>query len=106
MKYIKLKRGYDIMKKKYIAPESKLIAINLKESIAVSGGIDAVEGSASISFTSQRDGCRDLYTGVVKQEANGTTFMDYYTDFRDKVQSNFTNMDYLGAWFKCYNQGF
>lgn len=94
------------MKKKYIAPESKLIAINLKESIAISGGIDSVEGSASISFTSTMDGCRDLYTGVVKQEATGTSFIDYYNDFRQKVQDNFANMDYLGAWFKCYNQGF
>lgn len=94
------------MKKKYIAPESKLIAINLKESIAISGGIDSVEGSASISFTSTMDGCRDLYTGVVKQEAKGTSFIDYYNDFRQKVQDNFSNMDYLGAWFKCYNQGF
>ena len=29
-----------------------------------------------------------------------------YNDFRQKVQDNFSNMDYLGAWFKCYNQGF
>lgn len=94
------------MKKKYVAPESKLIAINLKESIAISGGVDSVEGSASITFSSQRDGCRDFYTKVVPVSAAGTTFMDYYNDFRNQVQANFTSMEYLGAWFSCYNQGF
>lgn len=94
------------MKKKYIVPESKLIAINLNESIAISGGIDSVEGSASITFSSQRDGCRDFYTKVVKVKTSGTSFIDYYTDFRGQVEQNMTDMTYLGAWFSCYNQGF
>lgn len=93
------------MKKEYVAPESKLIAINLKESIAISGGADSVEGSASITFSSMMDGCRDFYTKVVPVEANGTTFMDYYNDFRTKVEEK-NNLEYLSAWFSCYNNGF
>ncbi len=91
------------MKKKYIVPESKLIVLNLKESIAISGGVDSVEGSSSITFTSAQDGCRDFYTRVVKVQATGTTFVDYYKDFRSQVEANATNMEYLLAWLNCHS---
>lgn len=94
------------MKKKYVVPKSKLIAINLKESIAISGGVDSVEGSSSIRFTSQQDGCRDFYTGIVGVKATGTTYKHYYEDFRNQVNSNMGSMEYLTAWFTCYNDGF
>lgn len=94
------------MKKKYVVPESKLIAINLEESIAISGGVDSVEGSASITFSSQKDGCRDFYTRFVPVQSTGTGFLDYYNDFRNQVNSNMANIEYLTAWFSCYNGGF
>lgn len=71
------------MKKNYIAPESKLIAINLNEGIAaVSGGISEVSGSAVIRFTHDIDGCRGRYTGVegANVDPNITTFMGYYEE--------------------------
>lgn len=69
------------MKKKYIAPESKLIVVNLNEGIAaVSGGISEVSGSAVIRFTHDMDGCRGRYTGIesAKVDPNIDTFMGYY----------------------------
>ena len=71
------------MKKKYIAPESRLIVINLNEGIAaVSGGISEVSGSAVIKFTHDLDGCRGYYTGVMsaKVQTPGTSFMEYYDE--------------------------
>lgn len=71
------------MKKKYIAPESKLFAINLKEGIAaVSSGMSEVSGAAVIRFTYDIDGCRTYYSGVMdaKVETEGTSFMDYYNE--------------------------
>ncbi len=71
------------MKKEYIAPESKLIVINLNEGIAdVSGGISEVSGSAVIRFTQATDGCRGLYSGVngATVDPNKTTFMQYYEE--------------------------
>lgn len=71
------------MKKKYIAPESKLIVINLNEGIAaVSGGISEVSGAAVIKFTHDVDGCRGFYTGVQSAPVNttSTTFLDYYNE--------------------------
>lgn len=69
------------MKKPYITPESRIIAINLSEGIAVvSGGISEISGSAVIKFTHDMDGCRGRYTGVegAKVDPNITTFMGYY----------------------------
>lgn len=94
------------MKKNYIVPESKLIVINLKESIAISGGVDAVEGTSSIRFTSQQDGCRDFYTGILSVTATGTTYKHYYEDFRAQVNNNTSSLEHLTAWFTCYNDGF
>lgn len=71
------------MKKNYIAPESKLIVINLNEGIAaVSGGISEVSGSAVIKFTHDKDGCRGRYTGVEGADVDPgiTTFMGYYEE--------------------------
>lgn len=71
------------MKKTYIVPESKMIAINLNEGIAaVSGGISEVSGSAVIKFTHDMDGCRGRYTGVesAKVSSNITTFVGYYEE--------------------------
>ena len=71
------------MKKKDIAPESKLITINLTEGIAAaSGGISEVSGSAVIRFTQGTDGCRGLYTGIegATVDKNITTFMGYYEE--------------------------
>ena len=71
------------MKKKYIVPESKLFAINMKENIAASiqGGSE-ISGAAVIQFTSAKDGCRKHYTGLEAYEVrtNGTSFSDYYKE--------------------------
>lgn len=88
------------MKKKYIAPESRLIVINLNEGIAaVSGGISEVSGSAVIKFTHDMDGCRGYYTGTMsaKVETAGTSFMDYYNEL----------MGYgAEAYFNCFRYQF
>lgn len=73
------------MKKTYVVPESKLIAINIKESIAVaSGGISEIAGSAIIKFTHEVDGCRGYYTGVISAPVKNTTtsFIDFYNELR------------------------
>jgi len=88
------------MKKKYIAPESRLFAINLKEGIAaVSGGISEVSGAAVIKFTHAMDGCRGYYTGVQTAEVKtpGTSFLDYYNEL----------MGYgAEAYFACFRYQF
>lgn len=88
------------MKKKYIAPESRLIVINLNEGIAaVSGGISEVSGSAVIKFTHDLDGCRGYYTGVMsaKVQTPGTSFMEYYDEL----------MSYgAEAYFSCFRYQF
>lgn len=69
------------MKKQYIAPESKLITINLNEGIAaLSGGVSEVSGSAVIRFTHNIDGCRGRYTGIESAEVDQSlsSFGDYY----------------------------
>lgn len=71
------------MKKKYIAPESRLIVINLNEGIAaVSGGISEISGAAVIKFTHDMDGCRGRYMGVEGADVsnNITAFIDYYNE--------------------------
>ena len=82
------------MKKTYVVPESKLIAINIKESIAVaSGGISEVAGSAIIKFTHEIDGCRGYYTGVMSAPVKNTTtsFIDYYNELRTYGMEPFFN---------------
>ena len=90
------------MKKKYVAPESKLIALNLNESIAASGGIDEVGGMAVLKFYSTMDGCRDLYTervAVYDSLKSGGEFIDYYNDFMAKVKEQGA----YEAYFMCFN---
>ena len=80
-----------MMKKTYVVPESKLIALNLSESIAVSGGIDEVGGMSVIRFYSEQDGCRKTYTErlPVKEELwTGGDFGMYYNDFLEQVELN------------------
>lgn len=88
------------MKKEYIAPESRLIVINLNEGIAaVSGGISEVSGSAIIKFTHEIDGCRGYYMGNMsaKVETTGTAFFDYYNEL----------MGYgAEAYFACFRYQF
>ncbi len=88
------------MKKKYIAPESRLFAINVKEGIAaVSGGISEVSGAAVIKFTHDMDGCRGYYTGNLsaKVETAGESFLDYYNEL----------MGYgAEAYFSCFRYQF
>ena len=88
------------MKKNYIAPESKLIVINLNEGIAaVSGGISEISGAAVIKFTHEVDGCRGYYTGTMsaKVETSGTAFFDYYSEL----------MGYgAEAYFACFRYQF
>ena len=82
------------MKKKYVVPESKLIAINIKEGIAaVSGGISEVSGAAVIKFTHEVDGCRGYYTGIMSAEVKVTTgkFLDYYSELRTYGMEPFFN---------------
>lgn len=82
------------MKKSYVVPESKLIAINIKEGIAaVSGGISEVSGAAIIKFTHEVDGCRGYYMGVMSAEVKTTTgkFLDYYNELRSYGMEPFFN---------------
>jgi len=82
------------MKKEYVVPESKLIAINIKESIAAaSGGISEVAGSAIIKFTHEIDGCRGYYTGIMSAPVKNTTesFMAYYNELRTYGMEPFFN---------------
>lgn len=88
------------MKKNYVVPESKLIAINLNESIAISGGIDEVGGMAVIKFHAVQDGCRQTYTEriTVSDNLTGTDFIDYYNDFMTLVRET-GNYE---AYFFCF----
>ena len=89
------------MKKLYVAPESKLIALNLNESIAASVGDDMVGGMAVIQFKNVQDGCRELYTGRVAVSTNlpGTDFIHYYNDLMSKVMEQGA----YEAYFFCFN---
>ncbi len=84
------------MKKKYVAPESRLFAINLSESIAASGGISEISGAAVIKFTQLVDGCRGYYTGdnTAPVKATGSSFIDYYNELLS--YNNFY------AYFNCF----
>lgn len=82
------------MKKEYVVPESKLIAINIKESIAIaSGGISEVAGSAIIKFTHEIDGCRGYYTAVMSAPVKNTStsFIDFYNELRTYGMEPFFN---------------
>lgn len=89
------------MKKKYVAPESKLIALNLNESIAASAGDDTVGGMAVIQFKYVLDGCREMYSGkiAVSKDLPGTDFIHYYNDFMNLVKQT-GNYE---AYFFCFN---
>ena len=89
------------MKKKYIAPESKLIVINLNEGIAdASGGISEISGAAVIKFTHTIDGCKMYYTGDTTAPVKVTSgmFGDYVLELR-----GYNNMN---AYFNCYTYTF
>ncbi|MBP3441541.1 MAG: hypothetical protein J6L62_01930 [Clostridia bacterium] len=88
------------MKKKYVVPESKLIAINLNESIAISGGVDEVGGMAVIQFTEALDGCRKYYTGLAEVKTQGTNFLDYYDDLMLQVETH----GLFEAYFRCFRR--
>lgn len=88
------------MKKNYIAPESKLIVVNLNENIAYSSGIDEIGGTVSILFTESFDGCRDKYTDMLGVETSGTGFLDYYEDLNRLVEKT---MMYEAYW-KCFKR--
>ncbi len=85
------------MKKKYVAPQSKLVALNFNESIAFSGE-DEVDGMAGIHFEVEIDGCRELYTGLAPVTTTSTKFIDYYNDLMHQVESN----GYFEAYFRCF----
>ena len=89
------------MKKKYVPPVSKLIALNLNESIAVSAGDDIVAGMSVIRFYANVDGCRKLYTErlpVSEGLQAGADFMDYYNEFLNLVSQNAA----FEAYFYCF----
>ncbi len=88
------------MKKKYIAPESRLFTINMNESIAISGGHSEISGSAVIKFTHSIDGCKSYYTGDTTAPVGVTSgrFGDYVLELR-----NYNNMN---AYFNCYTYTF
>ena len=91
------------MKKKYVTPESKLIALNLDESIAISGGMSEVGGMAVIRFHSAQDGCRLTYTDRLNVSTHlhgGGDFIDYYNDFMQLV----TQTGNFEAYFYCFGQ--
>lgn len=88
------------MKKEYVVPESRLISINIRESIAIaSGGISQVEGAAVIKFTHETDGCRGYYTGVTSAPVKQTSdkFLDYYDELRKYG---------MEAYFSCFSYNF
>ena len=88
------------MKNKYVAPESKLIALNFKESIAASESGDIVSGMAVIKFHAAKDACRETYTKRIPvTQSVGPDFVDYYSDFMALVQST-NNFE---AYFYCFN---
>lgn len=89
------------MKKEYVAPESKLIALNLNESIAASIGDDVVGGMAVIQFKFELDGCRETYTGklAVSKDLPGTDFIHYYNDLMEQVKKHGA----YEAYFFCFN---
>lgn len=72
------------MKAKYVAPESRLLALNMSESIAASGGISEVSGSAIITFTQVIDGCRGYHSGdqTAPVTATSSNFIDYYNELK------------------------
>lgn len=76
------------MKEMYIAPESRLYAINISENIAGSsaeeGGGDAVQGNAVIKFSQVVSGCRAYYTDDTTSPvtANGE-FGDYFNELNN-----------------------
>lgn len=88
------------MKKKYIIPESKLFAINMSESIAISGGISEISGSAVIKFTHSVDGCRLYYTGDTTAPVNVSSgvFGDYFRELKEYGNIN--------AYFNCYTYNY
>lgn len=77
------------MKKSYIAPESSLFTINLREKIATSPwtpedniGNDKVSGSVDIYFTHGGNGCRGYYYGEFEAPVsivNGS-WLDYFME--------------------------
>lgn len=88
------------MKKEYVVPESKLIAINITESIAAaSGGISQVEGAAVIKFTHETDGCRGFYMGVMSAPVyvSSNDFLEYYDELRKYG---------MEAYFSCFSYNF
>ncbi len=88
------------MKKDYIVPESKLIAISVSENIAISGGVSEVGGAAIITFTEVLDGCRSLYTDLIEVKTNGPDFIDYY----DELQRLVGETGNYKAWFDCFKR--
>lgn len=92
------------MKKTYVAPESKLFSINLRENIAASdslyNGDDVINATAVIHFTHDTDPCRGMYTDLIKVDKakNSTNFLDYYTELNEVVGST-GNYE---AYFKCF----
>ncbi len=90
------------MKKKYVVPESKLYAINIKENIAGSDlmtGDDAMSGQITIRFTHGGSPCREYYTGdmtAVVTITNGN-FMDYYHELYAYAKKN--PITYLNCFY-------
>ncbi len=88
------------MKKSYVVPESRLIAVSLAENIAYSTGVDEVGGTISIMFTEGFDGCREKYTDLIGVRTTGTDFMDYYADLEQLVRET----GKYQAWFDCFKK--
>ena len=88
------------MKRKYIKPESKLIVLNIKESIAASGGISEIGGAAVIQFSSSMDGCRMLYTDMLPVMTYENDFMNYYDDLMRQVEQT----GKYEAYFRCFRR--
>lgn len=93
------------MKKKYIAPDSRLFAINISENIAGSDTIggDSISSSIQIKFTHSVSPCRDYYTGDTTAKVTvdyGSDPMVYYNELYDYVEKN---MNY-GLYFRCFSK--
>lgn len=93
------------MKKKYIAPDSELFAINISENIAGSDSVggDSISSSIQIKFTHSVSPCRDYYTGDTSAPVTvpyGSDALVYYDELYNYVE---TNMNY-GLYFRCFSK--
>lgn len=93
------------MRKKYIAPDSELFAINISENIAGSDSVggDSISSSIQIKFTHSVSPCRDYYTGDTTAKVNvdyGSDALVYYDELYSYVKQN----QNYAMYFRCFSK--